>query len=432
MTDSDTMHTRRSDSNDAPQRKILLVCKSDTTGGAAVVTLRLMNALREEGVDARMLVAEKLSDSPYVALAASPRRLKAAFLMERLIIFIRNGLSRRHLFDIDTAECGVDISRHPWTRQADTVILSWVNQGMISLKGIRRLLAQGKKVAWTMHDMWCMTGICHHAADCTHFADADDCLHCPLSPRSKMGRDTFGRKAALYSGHAAANRRITFIPVSRWLANKAADSTLLRHQKVVVIPNPFDIKSPLRSTDTDMHDHKIGIIFGAARLDAPIKGWPTLVDTLQHTIALRPDLKERIELITYGSVRDPQIFSRLPIPHRHLGRISPERLPEVYSLGDIVISASDYETLPGTLVEGQAYGCIPVAFDAGGQRDIIDHGITGFIATHKTPEALAEALLAAIDVTLSPRLPQFRMDMRQSVTDRFAPHNVARRMLDII
>ena len=45
-------------------KKILIINKSDSTGGAAVVSRRLMEALRAEGADARMLVVEKLTDSP--------------------------------------------------------------------------------------------------------------------------------------------------------------------------------------------------------------------------------------------------------------------------------------------------------------------------------------------------------------------------------
>ena len=40
--------------------KIAIINKSDLNGGAAVVSYRLMNALREHGVDAKMLVTEKL------------------------------------------------------------------------------------------------------------------------------------------------------------------------------------------------------------------------------------------------------------------------------------------------------------------------------------------------------------------------------------
>ncbi|MDE6866199.1 MAG: hypothetical protein K2J23_02250, partial [Muribaculaceae bacterium] len=51
--------------------KIAIINKSDSTGGAAVVSLRLMEALRRAGADARMVVMEKRTDSPYVSLAAT-------------------------------------------------------------------------------------------------------------------------------------------------------------------------------------------------------------------------------------------------------------------------------------------------------------------------------------------------------------------------
>lgn len=56
--------------------KIVIVNKSDRTGGAAVVSFRLMEALRGIGVDARMLVVEKLTDSNYVELAGSSISIK--------------------------------------------------------------------------------------------------------------------------------------------------------------------------------------------------------------------------------------------------------------------------------------------------------------------------------------------------------------------
>ena len=36
--------------------KVVIISRSDDTGGAAIVSLRLMDALRARGVDARMLV----------------------------------------------------------------------------------------------------------------------------------------------------------------------------------------------------------------------------------------------------------------------------------------------------------------------------------------------------------------------------------------
>ena len=62
---------------------------------------------------------------------------------------------------------GTDITSLPEFQQADVIHLHWINQGMLSLKNIEKILASGKPVVWTMHDMWPCTGICHHARECT-------------------------------------------------------------------------------------------------------------------------------------------------------------------------------------------------------------------------------------------------------------------------
>ncbi len=100
-----------------------------------------------------------------------------AFLAEHMRIFMRNGFDRSTLFKISTATDGLPLHRHPWVREADVVALNWVNQGMLSLKEIGRL-ARIRPVVWTMHDMWCATGVCHHAGTCDGYLDR--CGHRPL------------------------------------------------------------------------------------------------------------------------------------------------------------------------------------------------------------------------------------------------------------
>ena len=68
-----------------------------------MVSWRLMHALRDKGVEASMLVAEKLTDDPDVHEAGSRKALKRSFLRERLEIFCRNGFSREDLFKADVS-----------------------------------------------------------------------------------------------------------------------------------------------------------------------------------------------------------------------------------------------------------------------------------------------------------------------------------------
>lgn len=415
--------------------KVLIINKSDATGGAAVVSFRLMEALRAAGADARMLVAEKRTQSPFVEKAASDAAIRIPFLTERLGIFFDNGFNRADLFKVDTASCGLPLWRHPRVLEADVICLNWVNQGMLSLEGIRRIAALGKPIVWTMHDMWCLTGICHHAATCSRWLGG--CGDCPLlgrrAGRSDASARTHRRKARLY-----ADARPVFVAVSRWLADKAARSRLLAEADVRVIPNAFPL-SALTPREPRQADAPVTLIAGAARLDDPVKGLPLLLAALRLLREENPALAARLRLLTFGSLRDAEAMSGVAIDHTHLGTLSGDDVARAYRQADIVISSSLYETLPGTLVEGQHYGCIPVSFDRGGQRDIVSDGETGFLAhlaDDDAPEAsaraLADAIARAAAVAADPEsLARIRERMSQSVRDKFAAPRVAEAYLGL-
>lgn len=416
--------------------KIVIINKSDATGGAAIVSRRLMEALRAQGADARMLVAEKLTDSPFVELAASHYAVKKTFLKERLKIFVGNGFNRATLFKIDTGAEGLPLWRHPLVKEADAVLLNWVNQGMLSLDGIHKIAELGKPIIWTMHDMWCMTGICHHAGKCNEFRAT--CGHCPLLGKKRgefdLSFQTWKQKIALYNDVP----RMKFVAVSRWLAGKARESSLLKDRNVSVIPNTFLLPA---ASEVAPHDdaRPIRILFGAARVDDPIKNLPALI---AMTAGLRnnyPHLAEKVELVTFGNVKNQDAFKGIAVSHRHLGMVrGEENLRRIYEQGDILVSSSSYETLPGTLVEAQAYGCIPVSFDQGGQRDISEHLHTGYLAqfTENVAEAgerLAEGVNWAANVVAdSMRLADMKRLMRKSVETRFSPAAIAQAYLQLI
>lgn len=407
--------------------KAVIINKSDSTGGAAVVSRRLMEALRSRGIDARMLVAEKLTDSPFIAEVASPLRLKAAFLAERLGIFAANGFDRSTLFKIDTASVGVGLTNHPWIKEADVICLNWINQGLLSLRGIRQLSRFGKPIVWTMHDMWCMTGVCHHAGSCVRFER--QCGHCPLLGKFAGSRDisrsVWSDKSKLYD-----TAGIHFVAVSRWLAEKGRASSLLANQDLSVIHNAFDLRqedieeAALRRKQTRRDVTRI--VFGAARLDDTVKGFPILIEATRALRQMSPDMASGMELVTFGNIRNPSLFSQLQIPHRHIGVVRGEdNIRKIYSDADIVVSTSLFETLPGTLVEGQAYGCIPVSLNRGGQGDIIDHLSSGYLAEWSDDTAIAGENIARGILWAATQDDSIRKVMAESVLSRFAASGIA-------
>lgn len=399
--------------------KVVFVNHSDTKGGASVVTFRLMNALSDLGVDVRMLVTHKATDDPCIAVLRPELRRKAAFVAEAGEIFLGNGLHRDDIFKVSLADCGMDVHSHPWVREADVVVLNWVNQGVMSLAEVARIKAP---VVWTMHDMWNFTGACHHAGACRRFTGS--CGHCPFFFRSRfdsdLSRRTFSRKRRLY-----ARKNIHFVAVSSWLASLARESGLLSHMPLSVIPNAFPVEnfSPEAKRDRTHYGLPEGrrlVIMGAARLDDPIKGFDMAIDTLNRLT------DENVAAVFFGDLRDRSLLDRLNIPYVHLGTVTdPTTIHDIYAHADVVLSSSLCETLPGTLIEGMASGCVPVSFHSGGQADIVDHLTTGYLAPLGDTAALAEGIRMALNDGFD------RSVIRSSVIDRFSAPMIARRYLDL-
>ena len=276
--------------------RVLIVNTSEKTGGAAVAANRLMEALNNNGVKAKMLVAKKETDQITVVQLPHGRLTRLHFLWERLTIFFHLHLQRRHLFEIDTANSGTDITRLPEFKEADVVHLSWINQGMLSLGGIRRILESNKPVVWTMHDLWPASSICHYARNCHGFER--QCGNCPLLPgggsKSDLSAAVWRRKRQILNRHS-----MLFVTCSRWLAGKAKKSGLLTGQKILSIPNPIDTRAFRRENRESARlyaglpaDKKL-ILFVSQRvtdkrkgMDYFIKAMEKMVEVLRHLVTL--------------------------------------------------------------------------------------------------------------------------------------------------
>lgn len=157
--------------------RVLIINTSERLGGAAVAASRLMESLKNNGIKAKMLVRDKQTDQISVVGLQRNWWQVWRFVWERIVIWKANRFKKNNLFAVDIANTGTDITSLPEFQQADVIHLHWVNQGMLSLNDIRKILKSGKPVVWTMHDMWPCTGICHHARECTNYHQ--ECNHCP-------------------------------------------------------------------------------------------------------------------------------------------------------------------------------------------------------------------------------------------------------------
>lgn len=408
--------------------RVVLISNSDTAGGAAIVTLRLVQALRNEGVQADMLVVNRNSSDPAVHTAAPMWRAKAVFYTERLLLWAKARCHREHLFAIDTAEWGLHLHNHPLVRQADVILLAWVNQGTLSLRGIEQISQMGKPIVWVMHDMWNATGICHVVSDaggCDKYQST--CGLCPLlgsHSDDDLSTQTQRRKATLY-----AQTKIHFVAVSHWLQDICSRSSLMRNLNVRVIYNVFPIAQfrpdRLPNADLGIADGKKVVLLSARRLDVAVKGFDLLEQLTRHIDRHQPDLAKRLHLLLLGEVANSERLNNLKLPYTHVGLVAPDHLSYYYNHADIVISTSHVESFGMTLVEGQASGCLPVTFGNGGQHDIVDHLRTGYIARYPDVADMAEGLAWAVDHKYD------RNSLHLSVERKFAAERIAKQYIEL-
>lgn len=408
--------------------KVLIVSTSDVSGGASVAAVRLAEALNNNGVEARMLVRERLTDKPFVTQMAGRWQQKWNFLWERLRIFFSNLFSRKNLFTVSIANTGQDITTTQAFRDADIIHLHWINQGMLSLDNIQSILRSGKPVVWTMHDMWQLTSICHYAHGCRRFTES--CGRCPFlrfPHEDDLSGKVFKKKESVLR-----DARIQFVAVSKWLQGEAQASTLLKGRDIRVVPNVLSLER-FRLFLRDDSRRRLGIkaryvvMFGAGRIDNPIKGFGYLCNALRHIIDTQKMAKDDLCLLLFGGIKDRAVLQQIPVPYIYNGYVEgDDTLSMMYSAANCVVSSSLYETFGQTLIEALACGCLPVTFDNSGQTDIVRHKENGYLARWKDSESLAEGIVwAATGNDID------RERLRSEVLDTYSERVVAGQYIDI-
>jgi hypothetical protein len=151
-----------SNSTERGQPNVLLIT-TYPHGGAGTACRRLQSALQKSGINASLLTQKDVSG-------------RFNFIAERLS-FLPWERDKSVRFSFSLANFGTDISHHPLVQRADVIHLHWWNQGFLSLRNLEALGRSGKKIVWTLHDMWAFTGGCHYDWGCGRFSDA--CGKCP-------------------------------------------------------------------------------------------------------------------------------------------------------------------------------------------------------------------------------------------------------------
>lgn len=374
--------------------KVLFVNTSADVGGAAIACRRLMDALSRSGVEVRLLTAPR--HRGFVCKA-----------LERVLLLPFVGFSWKKAWTIDTGWLGTDITSHPDFKWADVVHLHWVNQGMLSVEQIGRIADSGKRMVWTMHDLWPLESICHYHE---------------MEPVNQwLERTTMERKQKAY-GH----KDVRFVTCSRWLMNQAADSPLLEGNTITSIPNPIDI-NVFNRKDKQEARRSLGIaedcrlvLFVSQKLTDERKGARYFVEALNRL--------SDVQVAVLGAGGE-DIAAMLKHKTHVLGYVSSQQqICNIYNAADVFVLPSLNDNLPNTIMEAMACGVPCVGFDIGGIPEMIDHGRNGVIAQPRNVQQLADGIQYCLGEANHQRLSD---DCLRKVQECYSQAAVAHRFMEI-
>ncbi|MDB4026805.1 glycosyltransferase family 4 protein [Candidatus Thioglobus sp.] len=368
--------------------KILIVSTSDIKGGAAKASYRLHKSLLSKNIDSQMLVQSKTSDD-YTILTEERRWAKYFDKLRPIIAGLPVRFYKyRTKTPFSSSWFGFSSVVDKINEiNPDIVHLHWICGGMMKIEDLAKIKAP---IVWSLHDMWAFTGGCHYDENCNAYtADCGNCKVLGSKKTNDLSRKVLNRKLKTYSKMT----NIIIVGSSRWISGCAKKSTLFKKRKIVTLPNCIDSKLFLPIDKNlvrgifDIPKDKKVILFGAVNSLGDLrKGAKELFIAINLL-----KLKDTVFVIS-GSSR-PKKIPKLKYPVYFIPPLEDEvSLPIMYNVADVMIVPSLQENLANSIAESLSCGIPVVAFDIGGNKDMIEHKKNGYLSKPKNPKDMAAGI----------------------------------------
>lgn len=384
--------------------------------GAANAATRIHRECLRLGMRSRMWVTQSGSDEPEVGLLRRRAGL-AGRLCERVEraweTHLLTGVQARADYVLSTGRFGHDAARVARAAAPDLVQLHWIAGGSFQLS---RIAGISKPIVWRLPDMWPFCGVEHLMEDSRRFVEG----YSPANrPTDLAGWDVsawaWENKRRTY----ARLRNLTIVTPSRWLADCARRSALFRNRKVVVIKTGCDTEvfqprdQAACRTVLDMPADRRIILAGATCMKTRWKGGDLLVEAVNQLVATG---NTPFELVIFGRGGEA-VQERVKCPVRCFGTVKSERLmAALYAAADVFVAPSRMENMANTVLEAMACGTPCAAFEIGGMPDMIEHGVSGWLAKPFDTNELAAGLRAVLANPTSERRAAARRRIERDFT----------------
>jgi glycosyltransferase involved in cell wall biosynthesis len=276
-------------------------------------------------------------------------------------------------------------------READIIHLHNIHGGYFDLNALKQI-SREKKIVWTLHDMWLVTGGEAYMLDFEGFktgnAKSPYIAYPPLNKPWIDRRDTFlKRKKKLLE---KISNNLTLVPVSGWLEQQVKQAYVYNaHVRVHTIKNGINTKT---FYNIDKRDWKVPriLFFNSG---SPYKGSQFFKNILSDI-----NVPCEIWVVGKGELAAP---AHVLVVYMDTIR-DRERLNDVYNSTDILVFGSLAENLSLIVLETMSAGVFPIASNVGGMPEIIINDTVGCLFNVADKETLTREVnhaLTNIEIT---------------------------------
>ncbi|WP_406827626.1 glycosyltransferase [Microbulbifer sp. ARAS458-1] len=280
----------------------------------------------------------------------------------------------------------------------DVLNVQWASY-LISLAEIYELARIGKKIVFTLHDFYYLTGGCHYPAGCSGFLN--DCIGCPqVDERKCAQKDVVGAKRLKKNIFEFNNVHLS--APSQFIVDNAIAAGIVPRERAHVLRNAYQ---PICHVENAGQRDKRSILLIADSFDEQRKGLALAVDALKLASEDLVGLTPSIILHLVGGL-DETVLERLNgtgiqvITHGHVKEH--EKLVRIFMRCQYILSCSYEDNWPNILVEAGSYGCIPIVGRWHGCEEFVAEFSCGYVASNYSPEAFSSVLVRAVGDKIVP------------------------------
>ena len=377
--------------------RILQLSTFDIRFGASIAARRLHEALLSNGQECDMLVAEAKSGAP---------RTHSTFTgLGKFKARVRHNVDRWPLSFYPNRIAGQfspnwvpsPIYRKIDRLRPNVIHMHWFQSNFLPTPTLLRLK---RPLIWTFHDMWAFTGGCHYTAGCDHYLG--ECGACPLLNSDKKGDLSHWLWKQKRHVYRQLQKSLQIVCPSNWMAGLARNAPLLEGIPVHAVPNPIDtqIFKPIEKTAArrllGLPEEGHLLLMGAASTGDRRKGFDLLDTALKH-YAEQPHAQP-LGLVTLDTKKVTLSSTSDKLHLHNLGFLQDETsLSALYNAVDVMALPSREENLSNALAESLCCGTPCLAFQIGGNADLMTHQVNGYLARPGDTADMAAGLAWTLD-----------------------------------